>query len=131
MPDCLSIHDWPCEKVDHKRGDICKRCRPECQAKQIGDLAAKYKARALFSKRKLEKQMKYHRKALGEVGVIGIACVLMLAEGMRSADEIGIPARGVPLMFCGCEHWNDFPFTSVLSFSWLESLLEEKYGRQH
>ena len=129
MPDCLSIHDTPCEKVDHKRGDICKRCLPDCQARQISDLAAKYKARALFSKRKLEKQLKYHRKQLGDTGVIGIACILMLAEGMRTAEEAGIPARGVPLMFCGCEHWNDIPFTSVFSFSWLESLLEEKYGR--
>ncbi len=131
MPDCLSIHDTPCEKVDHKRGDICKRCLPDCQARQISDLAARYKTRAVFSKRKLEKQLKYHRKALGETGVIGVACILMLAEGMRTADAVGIPARGVPLMFCGCEHWNDLPFTSVFSFSWLESLLEEKYDRQH
>lgn len=131
MPDCLSIHDTPCEKVDHKRGDICKRCLPDCQAKEISDLTARYRARALFSKRKLEDQLKYHRKSQGDTGVIGVACILMLAEGMRTADGVGVPARGVPLMFCGCEHWNDLPFTSVFSLPWLESLLEEKYGRQH
>ena len=60
--------------------------------------------------------------------MIGIACIKMLAEGMRTAAEVGIPARGVLLNFSGCEHWNDQPCASEFSMRWLEDILEEKYG---
>ena len=77
---------------------------------------------------KLTEQLEYHAKKLGDVGVIGIACILMLAEGMRTANEVGIPARGVLLNFTGCDHWNDQPFASSFVQDSLKSILEEKYG---
>lgn len=129
MPDCLSIHDTACDKTDHKRGDICRRCRVDCQARQVVDLGVRYRVRAVFSKKKLAEQIGYFRNRMGDIAVVGIACILMLAEGMKVAAELGVPVRGVPLRFTGCDHWNDVTFTSELSMPWLESILEEKYGR--
>jgi hypothetical protein len=130
IPDCLSIHETPCEKVEKWYGSICKQCLGSCQAAQIVKLAALYKAKAVFSKRKLERQLKYYRKKMGgDIGVIGVACVLMLAHGMRTAADLDIPARGVLLNFSGCEHWNDDPNASEVTLSSLRSILEEKYGK--
>jgi hypothetical protein len=130
IPDCLSIHDTPCQKAESKRGDVCKGCLPECQANQVRQLAARYRVKAVFSKRKLEEQIAYYAGKSESLGVVGIGCVLMVAGGMRTAAELGVPARAVPLSFCGCEHWNDQPFTSEFDMSWLESILEEKYGHR-
>ena len=47
----------------------------------------------------------------------------------RTAAEVGVPARGVLLNFCGCDHWNDKPFASEFDMAWLEAILEEKYGK--
>jgi hypothetical protein len=131
IPDCLSLHNPKCKKKDLKTGDKCRLCTPTCQAFQVEKLAAKYGAQCAFSKRKLEKQMEYYSKKSGDIGVVGIACILMLALGMRSASEVGVPARGVPLDYCGCEHWNDTPFASSFPIARLEQILREKYEYQH
>ena len=128
IPDCLSIHDTECEKAETKRGDVCRGCRSDCQANQIRQLAARYRIKSVFSKRKLSEQIEYYAGRSESLSVVGIACILMLAGGMRTAAEAGVPARGVPLNFCGCGHWNDEPFASEFDVSRLESILEEKYG---
>ena len=127
MPDCLSLHNPECEKVDSKYGDICRRCNDTCQARQIVDLAARYRAKAIFSKRKLSKQLDHYKDKSRDLGVVGIACILMLAEGLRTADSEGIPARGVILNGCGCEHWNDKPFASTVIIERVRRILEEKH----
>jgi hypothetical protein len=95
------------------------------------ELADHYGIEAVFSKRKLGEQIEHYRDRGASLGVIGIGCVLMLAEGMRTAAEAGVPARGVLLNFCGCEHWNDEPFASEFAMDSLKAILEEKHGQAH
>ena len=130
MPDCLSLHNANCEKVDTPYGDVCKRCVQTCQGFGITDLAAKYRCKVIFSKRKLTHQLEHYRETMGDYGVIGVACIKMLATGMRTAAEVDIPARGVLLNFSGCEHWNDEPCASEFSMAWLDDILKEKYGER-
>jgi hypothetical protein len=101
---------------------------PECLAFQVNKLAGQYGATAVFSKRKLREQLHYYEGKADNIGVIGVACILMLAEGMRTAKGLGIPVRGVPLDYTGCEHWNDEPFASTFPLEQLRKILEEKYG---
>lgn len=129
MPDCLSLHNPNCDKVDLPTGDVCRQCSDDCFAAQITKLGAEYGIGSVFSKRKLEQQLEHYQGTLGDYGVVGIACVLMLASGMRSAREVGVPARGVLLEGCGCEHWNDQPFSPELALERLRAILQEKYGR--
>ncbi len=130
LPDCLSLHNPDCSKVDSTWGDICRGCTPDCQADQVVQLASKFGARTIFSKRKLSEQLEHFDKQSESLGVIGVACLLMLAEGMRTAMKLGIPVRGVPLDYCGCEHWNDQPFASAFPMAQLQKMLEEKYGNE-
>lgn len=131
MPDCLSLHNPDCLRSDEKSGDICNQCQPDCQASQIVDLAGEYGAHALFSKRKLVQQLEQYKEKLGSVGVIGVACINMLAMGMRSAGEASVPSRGVLLNFSGCEHWKDKPCASEFTLPELEKILREKHERQN
>lgn len=128
MPDCLSIHDYECQKTEGDHGDICESCHPECLAAEISEIAEKYKIQVMFSKRSLSEQLLYYEDKLGDTGVIGIACIMMLSAGMRTAKEQNIPARGVLLNNTGCEHWNDKPFASQFSIEQLKQILREKYG---
>lgn len=130
LPDCLSLHNPDCEMVDRPDGDRCRNCVDGCQASQVTHLAARYKARAVFAKRAQTEQLQTWSERLDNPGVIGIACINMLAEGMRSAAEVGLPSRGVLLSFSGCEHWQNKPCASEFAFEWLESILIEKYGHQ-
>lgn len=127
LPDCLSAHNPDCEKEDLPFGDECLLCTESCQANHIVKLGEEYGAKVVFSKRKLSKQIEHYSETMGDIGVIGVACLLMLASGMRTADEVGVPARGVLLSFTGCDHWNEKPFASGFPISRLQSILEEKY----
>jgi hypothetical protein len=129
LPDCLSLHNPDCLKTDGRYGDECRECTPDCQAFEVTELAAQYGAIVVFSKRKLSEQLEHYSKQGKNLGVIGIACVLMLTDGMRTAMDLEVPVRGVPLDFCGCEHWNDKPFASEFPMKRLEAILREKYGR--
>jgi hypothetical protein len=129
LPDCLSLHNPDCLKTDEKWGDRCQQCADDCQANEVVELAESYGLEVVFSKRKLEEQIDHYCKQSGDLAVVGIGCLLMLASGMRSAAEAGVPARGVLLSFCGCEHWNDEPFASEFPLEQLRAILEEKYGQ--
>ncbi|MCK4632024.1 MAG: DUF116 domain-containing protein [candidate division Zixibacteria bacterium] len=130
LPDCLSIHEKECEKTDLPYGDVCQGCLDDCQANLIRRLGARYCVKTVFSKRKLSEQIEHYATRSESLSVVGIACIMMLADGMRTAAELNVPARGVLLNFCGCEHWNDQPFASEMTVSWLEQILEEKYGHR-
>jgi len=130
LPDCLSLHNPDCLKTDEKWGDRCQQCVDECQANQVVDLAEAYGVECVFSKRKLEQQIEHYADRSGQLGVIGVGCIMMLASGMRTAHEVGVPARGVLLSFSGCEHWNDEPCASEFPLDQLKAILEEKYGKE-
>ncbi|MFH1687494.1 MAG: DUF116 domain-containing protein [bacterium] len=128
MPDCLSLHNPKCEKVQTDYGDVCKRCTESCQAYQITELARTYRLKTVFSKRKLLEQLQHYAEKMEDLSVVGVACINMLAEGMRVAIEAGVPTRGVLLNFSGCEHWQDEECASEFAMKWLQSILDEKYG---
>lgn len=129
LPDCLSLDNPDCLKTDEPWGDRCQQCDPECQAFDVSEIAARYGLEVVYSKRKLSEQIEHYAGHSGDLAVIGVACILMLASGMRAAAEVGVPARGVLLNFTGCEHWNDEPFASQFPREQLEAILEEKYGQ--
>jgi len=128
LPDCLTLHNPDCLKTDEKWGDRCQQCVDECQANEVVELAEEYGLEAMYSKRKLSEQLEHYRDRSGDLGVIGIGCLMMLANGMRAAADVGVPARGVLLNFTGCEHWNDEPFASEFPLDQLRAILKEKYG---
>jgi uncharacterized protein len=131
LPDCLSLHNPNCLKIEKKWGDRCEQCTDDCQAAQVVALAEAYGVECVFSKRKLEEQIEHYADRSGKLGVIGIGCLMMLANGMRTAHEVGVPARGVLLEFSGCEHWNDQPCASEFPMQQLRDILEEKYGKKN
>jgi hypothetical protein len=130
LPDCLSLDNPDCQKIDRKWGEECQQCRPDCQAYRIHEIADRYGARVVFSKRKLAEQIEHYADGSPDLGIVGIACLIMLAEGMRKAAEANVPARGVLLNFSGCEHWNDQPCASEFTMQRLTTILEEKYGHR-
>ncbi len=128
LPDCLSLHNPDCRKTDGEWGDECLMCTPECQAYEVCEVADRYGVKAVYSKRKLSEQIEHYAQGATDLAVIGVACLMMLANGMRTAVELGVPARGVLLNYTGCEHWNEQPFASAFQLERLEAILEEKYG---
>lgn len=128
LPQCLSLMQEKCKRKKTRFGKVCDRCVPNCQINKVMQIADRYGVAGYFSQRKLEKQLRRIQKKYQSLSVIGISCILTLASGMRTAGELGIPARGVFLNYTGCRHWSDTPFATETALDGVEKILVEKYG---
>jgi hypothetical protein len=113
LPDCLRI-DWDaCKReADGPGGTRCMSCNPDCLAGQISDVAEEHGAVAYFAERERAAQFGAWRQAYPDLALLGVACIWMLAKGMRDAEEAGIPSQGVLLNYSACDHWSDAPATT-------------------
>ncbi|MCP4231456.1 MAG: DUF116 domain-containing protein [bacterium] len=127
LPDCLAIRLDKCEKKRTRYGNRCTACDPGCTVNEITQLAMKYNAGAFFADMGYEKQFKaMTRGKFKDLSVVGVACIMMLAGGMRAAEEAGVPAQGVLLNYCGCEHWTDDQFVTDAVVAKVEEILRGK-----
>ncbi len=126
IPDCLSLMGDRCKRKGEKFLEECDQCVPNCVVNKIVALREKYNFREVFAYRDQTEQFKIVKEKYKSVGFLGIACILMLAEGMRSSMQSGIPAHGVPLQYCGCEHWVDKPFSTDTDLAKIERVLKAK-----
>jgi hypothetical protein len=110
LPDCLRI-DWDtCRRAaDGDCGTRCMSCDPDCLAGRISAVAEEHGAAAYFAERERGTQFGALRKAHPDLALLGVACIWMLAKGMRDAEEAGIPSQGVLLNYSACDHWSEAP----------------------
>ena len=61
------------------------------------------------------------------VGLVGISCVLTNAPGGWETQELGVPAQGVLLDYCGCRyHWHRDGIPTDINFDYLLQVLDIK-----
>jgi hypothetical protein len=113
LPDCLRI-DWDAcrREADGDRGTRCTSCNPDCVAGRISDVAEEHGVATYFAERERAAQFGAWRRASPDLALLGVACIWMLAKGMRDAEEAGIPSQGVLLNYSACEHWSAAPATT-------------------
>lgn len=126
IPDCLSLMQDKCKRFGEKPLEKCGQCVPNCVVNKIVELKDKYEFEEVFAYREQTEQFKFLKEKYESVGFIGIACILMLADGMRTSMYNGIPAVGVPLRYCGCEHWAEEPFPTDTFTGMIEKILRAK-----
>jgi uncharacterized protein len=132
LPDCLRRRGEACERKDSRYGTRCTACDETCAVGRMTVTAAKRHAGAFFAVRDHGKQLRrLQRGRYSDLSVIGVACVWMLARGMREAEDAGVPSQGVPLNYCGCEHWADEPCVTDTVVGRVGEILDAKArGRQ-
>jgi len=126
IPDCLSLMKDKCKRKGKKYLEQCDQCVPNCVVNKIVSLKEKYDFREVFAYRDQTEQFDVLKKKYKSVSFFGIACILMLAEGMRSSMANGVPAHGVPLKYCGCEHWKEEPVATDTDLAEIERALALK-----
>jgi len=127
LPDCLRRQGSACKRKRTRYGTRCTACDPECAVCRMTVTAARHGAAAYFSDMEHEKQFRaLLRGPYSDLSVIGVACIWMLASGMRAAEEAGVPSQGVLLNFCGCEHWCEEPMVTDAVVEQVEAILAAK-----
>jgi hypothetical protein len=127
LPDCLRRRGEECERKGSRAGPRCTACDETCAVGRMTVAAAKRGAGAFFAIRDHGTQFrKLRRGRFKDLSVIGVACIWMLANGMREAEEAGVPSQGVLLNYCGCEHWADEPHVTDTVVDRVADILDAK-----
>jgi hypothetical protein len=126
IPDCLSLMKDKCKRKGVEYMEQCDRCVPNCAVNKIVSLKENFEFFEVFTYREMKDQFKVLKDKFKSVSFFGVACILMLAEGMRSSMADGVPAHGVPLAYCGCEHWAKEPFPTDTDLAEIERVLALK-----
>lgn len=102
-------------------------CDDSCTLGRITVTATRYGVDGFSSDREHERQpAALKRGRYRDLSVIGVACVWILANGMRTAEEAGVPSQGVLVDYCGCEHWLDDPVVTAAAVERVEQILRDK-----
>jgi len=114
--DCLSKNDG----VDY----VCGKCSKDCFINAVTGLLNSFNIKTYIWRqanlKSLFKKLKLQNK---RIGVLGIACLAELMNGMRMCMKLDVPVIGVPLDANRCRRWmGDFHTTSV-NLQKLETIL--------
>jgi len=114
VPPCMRAQ--PEEKCKAKLtpfGAQCQACTPGCRVHQITKLGEKRRKTSPESGFDVfiipdELRVFGSRAGMGDIGVVGISCVLTNWSGGWDADTLGLPAQGMLLDYVGCTyHWDE------------------------
>ncbi len=111
LPACMPLKaDGGCRA----RGDgalaRCQGCAPDCRVHQITQLGAKMGADVFVLQEGVDQFIPRmaSRSQSGDLGILGVSCVLTNAPAGLAAGMAGIPVQGALLDYCGCAwHWHD------------------------
>ncbi|MFD1178990.1 DUF116 domain-containing protein [Paenibacillus puldeungensis] len=126
LPICMRLRgEIGCRAVRVEDGYACTGCVKECQVNQMTVLGKEkqFQVRIIPHASTAFEQLDDRRK--GEIGIIGIACVLQLISGGYKAKSLGFEPQCVLLNYCGCaRHWHPDGIVTHINLNRLKSLLE-------
>jgi len=124
IPHCLRDYHDHCRMVPGDVEATCSHCNEECFVHLGSLMLENYGIKphisvsmdhdTLFKKLKTEHP---------NMGVLGIACIPELVEGMRLCRKLDIPAMGVPLDVNRCQRWLGRTLESSFNLKALKKLL--------
>ena len=122
-PPCMRARpEAECKARQTNLGQQCAGCTPGCQVNQLTRLGEKSGFSVLIIPDDLAVFSGGASAPSGknEFGVIGISCVLTNAPGGWETCNLGVPAQGVLLDFCGCHyHWHRHGIPTEINFAHL------------
>ncbi|PJI06739.1 MULTISPECIES: DUF116 domain-containing protein [Clostridium] len=108
LSGCMRYNsDEKCRAVETLQGKRCKMCSRECTVNNLTRLGGKHGFEVFI----VEHESSAFKKTniqYGEVGIVGVACVLNLLSGGFKARRLNMVPQCVILDYCGCKnHWDD------------------------
>lgn len=116
LPHCLRDLSRRCRAgVEDDIDYVCRRCSNVCYVRQVSDLLQEHGIRPyIWMNANLRKLFRRLKKEGREIGVLGMACLPELVNGMRLCARAKVPVVGIPLNANRCARWmGDFYDNSV------------------
>jgi hypothetical protein len=126
-PPCMRARpDSVCQARSTPFGDHCAGCTPGCRVHQLTKLGEKHGFGVLIMPHELSVFSSGAVEPMegDTVGIVGVSCPLTNASGGWETKDLGIPAQGVLLDYCGCLwHWHKEGIPTDINFHQLLKVL--------
>jgi hypothetical protein len=127
VPPCMRARpDGVCQARPTPFGEHCAGCTPGCRVHQTTKLGEKHGFDVFIIPHELSVFSSGAVEPMdGEaVGIVGVSCPLTNASGGWETKDLGIPAQGVLLDYCGCPwHWHKEGFPTDINLRQLLAVI--------
>ncbi|MCC3867067.1 DUF116 domain-containing protein [Terrisporobacter mayombei] len=108
LPSCMRAkNENYCKAVKTEEGYICTHCTKSCNVNRYDKLGKGYNFQVYIIPHESDITIKT-KFQYGDIGIIGVACVLNLISGGFKAKSLGFVPQCVFLDYCGCKyHWHE------------------------
>jgi len=124
LPYCLREMLSDCKSVKDEIDYYCKHCSKNCYINKISAILKEHDIHPYIWQtvrfKSLIKQLSYK---YGSTGIMGIACIVELANGIRSCWKAGVPVVGIPLNANRCIRWMGDFYDNSVDLDILKSLI--------
>lgn len=132
LPPCMRAKpEGQCQARMTPFGERCAGCTPGCRVHQATKLGEKHGFDVFIMPHELSvfSSGKVKPAEIGSVGVVGVSCPLTNVTGGWETKDLGVPAQGVLLDYCGCPwHWHKEGIPTDISFHQLLKVLGSEDG---
>ena len=109
LPACICLKpEGVCKRKRVKDGFLCRNCSKSCRVNELTKLGKSHNFQVLIVPHETDAFSNAKNIRYGDVGVVGVACVLNLIEGGLKARSLNLVPQCVILDYCGCKnHWDN------------------------
>jgi hypothetical protein len=126
LPHCLRDLAVECKSAPDDFDYKCRHCSNICYLNQVSAVLTSHGIEPyIWREADLKKETKSLLKSHKTLGIIGIACIPELVEGMRMCRKYNIPAIGLPLDANRCVRWMGSFNENSVNLEMLEKLIIE------
>lgn len=127
VPPCMQAQpEGVCQAQLTPFGSRCAGCTSHCRIHQLTKLGEKRGFEVLIMPHELSVFASNAVKPVegDAVGIVGVSCPLTNVSGGWETKDLGIPAQGVLLDYCGCPwHWHEKGIPTDINFDQLLTVL--------
>lgn len=106
LPHCLRDRNKSCRAEARDIDYACKGCSATCSVNRVSALLRAHGIQPyIWMDADLKEVFKGLRMSKVDFGVLGIACIPELVDGMRLCMDVNVPVVGVPLNANRCARW--------------------------
>ena len=126
LPYCLKENHIDCKATPDEIDYRCKTCLKTCYINRLGKILQENGINPyILSRGRVGKLLMKLNKEHGSVGVLGIACIVELIEGMRLCRKAKLPVIGIPLNANRCPRWLGTMHETNIDLEALQSLVAD------
>jgi hypothetical protein len=124
LPYCLKETQTNCKASPDTIDLVCRGCIKTCNINEISEVLRHHGVNPyILTRGNLKSLFEKLIRFNDSVGVLGIACIVELIQGMRFCIKSGLPVVGIPLNANRCPRWTGGFFNTSVDLSALQKIL--------